>query len=130
MEEGSITIWVHPDNLDVTLSHSADIGKVEVLLLVIGLLCGAIGFFIRYLKIRKEDSGARLKRLENAKLESIVWIIGILILMAVYGVMCYQDYRQGEYLSPLTWDGLIGMGILEIISIVVFFRTKKQLKTC
>lgn len=124
MKEGEITIWVHPDNLDAELFHSTNIGR-DAVLLVIGLLCGAVGFFIRHLKIKKEDSGAKLKRLEDAKLESIVYIITTLILMAVYGVMCYQNYRQGEFLSPLIWDGLIGLGILEIISIVVFFRTKK-----
>lgn len=130
VEEGTRMIWVHPDNKDAVLHNSVQIGKDVPIYILIGLASGAIGFVIcKYRQeTRRESKAERIERLEDTKLYSVMAMILATIGEIFFGVMCYQDYKRGEYITPVIYDVFLVIGVIGMIAFLQYKRAAKQLK--
>lgn len=128
--EGTKTIWVHPDNKDAVLFDSVTIGKDVPKFLIKALICAVIGIVLFEIKrrTRRENQAERDERLEDAKIYGILTMLCVVVGSIAFGVKCYLDYKQGEYISPTIWDVYIVVGIVGFIGLGVYLRAAKQLK--
>lgn len=129
-EEGIVTIWVRPDNRDAVLHNSFEIKKEAPLYLIIALVTGVLGIVILFIFIRnrRESNAERIERLEDTEIYSMVGFIFCIVGIVMYVIMEYIEYKQGEYISPVTFDGIIAIGVIAVICLIMFFRARKQLK--
>ena len=95
---------MRPDNKNAILSNSVDFGQDVPLYLLVGLVSGAIGFFICKVRSnkRRETRAQRIERLEDTKMYSIMVIILTVIAMVMFGIMGYEDYKNGYIPSGIT----------------------------
>ena len=128
-EEGVRTIWVRPDNKNAILSNSVDFGQDVPLYLLVGLVSGAIGFFICKVRSnkRRETRAQRIERLEDTKMYSIMVIILTVIAMGMFGIMGYEDYKNG-YIPSGVWDTYFALIVIIVVAFVMYRRAKKQLR--
>ena len=128
-EEGVRTIWVRPDNKNAILSNSVDFGQDVPLYLLVGLVSGAIGFFICKVRSnkRRETRAQRIERLEDTKMYSIMVIILTVIAMGMFGIMGYEDYKNG-YIPSGVWDTYFALIVIIVAAFVMYRRAKKQLR--
>ena len=128
-EEGVRTIWVRPDNKNAILSNSVDFGQDVPLYLLVGLVSGASGFFICKVRSNKgrETRAQRIERLEDTKMYSIMVIILTVIAMGMFGIMGYEDYKNG-YIPSGVWDTYFALIVIIVVAFVMYRRAKKQLR--
>ena len=128
-EEGVRTIWVRPDNKSAILRNSVDFGQDVPLYLLVGLVSGAIGFFICKVRSnkRRETRAQRIERLEDTKMYSIMVIILTVIAMGMFGIMGYEDYKNG-YIPSGVWDTYFALIVIIVAAFVMYRRAKKQLR--
>ena len=128
-EEGVRTIWVRPDNKNAILNNSVDFGQDVPLYLLVGLVSGAIGFFICKVRSnkRRETRAQRIERLEDTKMYSIMVIILTVIAMGMFGIMGYEDYKNG-YIPSGVWDTYFALIVTIVVAFVMYRRAKKQLR--
>ena len=128
-EEGVRTIWVRPDNKNAILSNSVDFGQDVPLYLLLGLVSGAVGFFICKVRSnkRRETRAQRIERLEDTKMYSIMVIILTVIALGMFGIMGYEDYKNG-YIPSGVWDTYFALIVIIVVAFVMYRRAKKQLR--
>lgn len=129
-EEGLTDIWIRPDNMDVALSSSVEIGSEVTDNLAIALVAGLAGFIVYGIRCatRKESYAEKQERLEDTRLYSMMTAILSLIAIVICGIMNYQDYKEAEYYNPLNVDILVAFALVGVVALIIFFSAGRQLK--
>lgn len=58
---------------------------------------------------------------------SIMVIILTIIAMVMFGIMEYEDYKNG-YIPSGVWDTYFALIVIIIVAFVIYLRAKKQLR--
>lgn len=129
-QEGAVTIWVHPENLDAVLSGSEDIGDDTPVYLLISIVTAIIGYILFKMKFNE-------KRMSRPELEDYLLTVRIssmlVVVLAVIGagifvVTNYYDMKNGEYVRPSMYDPAILCGGIAIIGLFQFFKAGRKMK--
>lgn len=129
-EEGPVTIWVHPENLDAVLGSSEAVGENVHIDLLISIVTAIIGYILFKVKFNE-------KRMSRFELEDYLFSVRIYsmltVVLAIIGavmlvVMNYNDMKDGEYVRAAMYAPLLLCGGIVIIGLFQFFKAGRKMK--
>lgn len=129
-EEGECAIWIRPDNRDILLANPEKLKGAAYRYFLFSLASGVIGLVLWLIHAagRRESADARMERLADMQIYSVVIFIFCLFGIGIAAIDLYLDYRGGVYRSTTMIDVIIMCAVIAVGCVVAFFVAKKKLE--